>query len=108
MHEYLVDRETLGQFVDALLTQKYPGPPTEKYQRLREVSMRLLNQRIGEALFGKLSLGAHDEIDSLLDDPNTPPEAFHAFFEKYHLEPQKIIEQVFADFKQEFEGVAYE
>ena len=110
MHEYLIDRETLGQFVDSLIAQKYPGRPaddltsseTADLAKLRDDALNRLNARIGENLFGALSITAHDEIDSLLANPDTPPDEFRAFFEKYHIDVEEILKRTFADFQAEF------
>ena len=105
MQETLIDRETLGQFVDEIIKQKYPtGQPAEEIAKFREQAIAVLDDRIGTALFGNLSLVAHDEIDELLKNPATPPEAFQAFFEKYHLDPTKIITDQMAQFKDEILG----
>ena len=105
MHETLIDRETLGQFVDEIIKQKYPtGQPAEALAKFREPAIAVLDDRIGTALFGNLSLAAHDEIDELLKDPNTPPETFQAFFDKYHINPTQIITDQFAQFKNEILG----
>ena len=105
MYETLIDRKTLGQFVDEIIKQKYPtGQPTETLEKFREQAIAVLDDRIGTALFGNLSLAAHNEIDELLKNPDTPPEAFEAFFKKHHLDPTAIITDQFAQFKNEMLG----
>ena len=108
MHEYLIDRETLGQFVDALIKQKYPEQPAgeqaEAFEKYREQLIEVLDNRIAANVFGGLSYDAHNELDQLLDDPNTSPETFRAFFEKYNLSPEDIIKTTLEDYKTEFLG----
>ncbi len=105
MQETLIDREALGQFVDEIIKQKYPaGQPAETIAKFREQAIAVLDDRIGTALFGNLSLAAHDEIDALLKDPATSPETFATFFEKHHLDPAKIIADQCKQFKNEILG----
>ena len=104
MHEYLIDRETLGQFVDALIEQKYPGQPTESFADYREKCMAVLDERIALAVFGPLSYDARNEVDALLADPDTSEDSFRAFFERHHIDLENIIKKTFVDFKNEFLG----
>ncbi len=55
MNDYLVDRETLGQFVDALIAQKYQNQPVENSKTLRETLIEKIDDLILYVIFLNLS-----------------------------------------------------
>lgn len=104
MDNCLVDRETLGQFVDSLINTKFPNQPTSDFGKLREDAIRVLDERISNSIFGGLSEPQLIELNQLLDDENTDESAFADFFMKSGVNLEQSITGVFNDFKREFLG----
>lgn len=59
----LIDREALGQFVDALIAQKNGGQPVDTPPEEREKLMVKVNDAIGQAVLGRLSSDKFAELD---------------------------------------------
>ena len=104
MDNYLVDRETLGQFVDSLIKTKFPNQPASDFVNLREDAIRTLDERIANSIFGGLSDPQLIELNQLLDDESTDESAFANFFTKSGINVEQSITGVFSDFKREFLG----
>ncbi len=80
MENNLNDRETLGQFVDALLAQKYPGQPAETYKEERETAIKELDDEIGVAIFGDFTPEQLNEAGRLMTNPQTSEAELKNFF----------------------------
>lgn len=105
MDNYLIDREALSQFVDELMKQKpMPVDTPEQLTTLRENAIKDLDDRIGLAIFGSLPEEQLDQINQLLDDSGSSPEAFQEFFNNAGLDLQKIISNTMTTFGKEFLG----
>ena len=104
MENYLVDRETLGQFVDGLISQKYKNTPPKNFDTLRDELIEKLDNKIALSLFNDLSDPELDEVNEMLDDEKTPPEAFLNFFRKAGVNLQQKTSSAIAEFKAEFLG----
>ena len=103
MDNYLIDREALGQFFDGLMKQKpMPADTPEQLTALRENAIKELDDRIGLAIFGSLSEEQLDQINQLLDNSESSPEAFQKFFSDAGLDLQKIISDTMTTFGKEF------
>ena len=104
MENYLVNRETLGQFVDDLITQKYQNQPPKDVDSLRNKLITSLDDRITNSLFEDLSGPQLEEVNRLLDNERTSPATFLDFFEKAGVNLQQKITAATIDFKNEFIG----
>ena len=102
MKEYLVDYEELAKFVDALITQKYPGTPVEAHKDLREKTINELDESIGTAIFNSLSQSELDELNSLLDRESATERDYDAFIDKTNLDLAKITEQTAKEYADRF------
>lgn len=103
MENNLIDRETLGQFVDALLAQKYPGQPTEPLSEERERAMKALDDEIGLALFGKLDDDKLQEINQIMDG-GADESAIDTFFKNAGIEPEKEVAAAMQAFAADYLG----
>ena len=118
MDNYLVDRETLGQFADALIKAKYGSEQSNQFnqsqnqgqqqpQPEREDVVRALDQHVTNAVFGSLSEHALAELSQLLDDDTADESTFANFFEKKSgINLNQTIKQAFETFRNEFLGGA--
>ena len=80
MDSYLIDRETLGKFVDELLAKKYPGKSPAELESLREEGIQALDDKIGDTIFGALSDDQLEEVNALMDKEEDNPDVFRDFF----------------------------
>ena len=105
MDNYLIDRETLGSFIDELMKQRpLPANSADELNALREQNMQALNDKISDAIFGALNHDQLVEINTLLGDPDTPAETFADFFQKANVDLEKIISQTAQSFAAEYLG----
>lgn len=105
MDNYLIDRETLGRFVDELIKKKaLTVHTTEELDALREQSIRALDDKISLAIFGNLTPGQHEELNQLLDRPDTSESEFQQFFERNNLNIEGTITDTVRAFSREFLG----
>ncbi|MBR3230942.1 hypothetical protein IKF73_02880 [Candidatus Saccharibacteria bacterium] len=106
MDNTLIDRETLGQFVDELI-KKAPLPidNVEELNSLREESIKNLDDRICDAIFGRLTKEQNEAFVDIVDaDPNAPESVFQDFFDKAGLNLEEIITDTMKEFATEFLG----
>lgn len=104
MENNLIDRETLGQFVDALIARKYPGQPTESLGNIREEAMKSLDDEIGLAIFGSLNGEQLAEINSILDETPDDDARISEFFKDAGINVQEKIAETFQAFGAKFVG----
>lgn len=104
MDNYLLDRQTLEQFVNGLIAERFPGQAeTPQIAHLREVAIQTLDDRIGTAIFGGLTESQLIEINRLLDTTEDP-EAYHQFFQKVGIDLEQTIAKAMQKFSVEFLG----
>ncbi len=104
-NDFLIDRQTLGQFVDELIkNHTIPVNTPEELTAFREKAMHELDDRIGEALFGGLTEAQGAELDALLDADNDSPEPYQAFFAKHGIDVEKITTETAKKYVQDFVG----
>lgn len=103
MESILNSREIMGQFVDALLAQKYPGQPADALQDERESAIKSLDDEVCYAIFGSLDTEQLAEINQILD---TTPDESHitAFFDKVGINPEKQSSEAMQNFAKKFLG----
>ena len=105
MDNYLIDRETLGEFIDELIKKKpLPVETAEELASFRETKMKELDSRISKAIFGNLSAEKLSEVNQLLSDKETSPEAFEKFFEEADVDLDQVIRDTMEAFAKEFLG----
>ncbi len=105
MDNYLVDRETLSQFVDELMKQKpLPAGSADELNTLKENTIAALDDKINEAIFGSLSTEQLAQINQLFDSNEESPEVFRQFFEDAGIDLQKVISDAMTAFGKEFLG----
>ncbi len=104
MDNYLVDRQILNQFVDILIKAKFNGREPENSAKLKDDACRLLDQRVTDAIFGKLGDAQWKELNKILDNSSSTGETFTNFFEKNNIDLQNEITTVFENFRTEFLG----
>lgn len=104
MNDYFIDYETLAKFIDKLIAEKYPNQPMAELKTLRDDSIRRLDDKIGEEIFGTLTDEQNSNLDQLLDDPSATPEAYQEFFKKSGISIEQKAANVMQNFAQEFLG----
>ena len=103
MDNYLTDREALGKFIDELIKRKpVPVNSTEELSTWREAQIKLLDDRIAEAIFSKLSEDQLIALNQILDRGEESPEVFQQFFQNAHLDLAKIIEDTIQAYSLEY------
>lgn len=103
MNNYLIDRETLGQFVDELIKKK-PSPveSAEELNNFREEKIKELDDRISMAVFGSLTEDQNREINELLDRGEEDPEVFKDFFARAGVDLETTITKAMEDFSKAY------
>ena len=105
MDNYLIDRETLGQFVDELMKKKpLPANTAEELSTLREQTIKSLDDKIGMAIFSSLTTPQLEEFNQILDRDEESPEVFQNFFQTAGVDLQKTIGDAMTDFGKQFLG----
>ena len=105
MDNYLIDRETLGQFVDGLMKQKpLPASTAEELSALREQNIKTLDDKIGMAIFGSLTAPQLEEFNQILDRGEESPEVFQNFFQNAGIKLEEVIAKAISSFELEFLG----
>ncbi len=94
MQDYLLDRETLGQFIDELMKKRpLPVESAEEINSFREKQMKALDDQITNALFDKMDERQISDLNQLLDQEKENPDVFSKFFINQGID----IEQIFTD-----------
>lgn len=105
MDNYLIDRETLGQFVDELMKQKpLPANTAEELNTLREENIKKLDDEIGMAIFGSLTTLQLQEFNQILDRGEESPEIFQKFFQNSGVNLPEVISNAMTTFGKQFLG----
>ena len=103
MDNYLINRETLGQFADELIKRKpLPVNSPEDLAELREDIIKALNDRISLAIFGKLTEAQNQEFNQLLDRNEANQDTLEDFFNRAGIDVEKIMVATMDDFSKEF------
>lgn len=104
MENYLIDRETLGKFIDQLIIQKHPNQSPSSLEGLRESSIKKLDDQISTTVFEKLDGAQLDEINTLLDKEESTPTTFQVFFKNAGINIEQVVIDAMTKFSQEFLG----
>lgn len=100
MESYTIDSAVLEQIVDSLISEKYPNstPPAG----LKKQAMRALDNQILRDILMALTKEQGQELNALLDQNDSSPEAFENFFKERNIDLEKILENTMVKFKQDF------
>ena len=88
--------------VDSLIAKK--TQPIEDPDALREETIKKLDDRISQSIFGSLTKNQLDEINTILDQDETDDQAFQDFFNRAGVDLETIITKTMQDFGNEFLG----
>ena len=104
MDDYLIDRQTLSEFVDALIKKKaLPVDNPEELNHVREDAIRSLDNKIGTAVFSGLTESQNTEFNQMLDR-NASEDEYENFFTRIGLNVEGIITDTMKTFAQDFLG----
>ena len=104
MKNNLIERETLGQFADGLVAQKYQKLPDKYKTEIREQVIDELDDRICMAVFGDLSEKQLDELDGVLSRDDGDEKTFQQFFKKNGIDITESINRALTSYQEEFLG----
>ncbi len=105
MDDYLVDRGTLGRFVDELIKQKPLSiNSTEELSNFREKCMKELDDQIGDAVFGNLTKEQNEELNGILDRDDDSVEEYQNFFKRAGINIEAIITTTMQRYAKAFLG----
>ena len=102
MESYLVDKAVLGEFIDALISQKFPNEPASKYSALKEDAIKALDHQILKSIIGKLTKEQGGELNRLLDKPESDEKTFADFFSSHHIDLESTIKDTMVNFRDAF------
>ena len=103
MEDYLLDRETLMQFIDMLMKKHtLPVNSAEELTKYREEQMHALDDHVSRTLFGSLSNEQAASLSDLLNRETENPDVFRDFFEQQNINVEQIITGAFESFSQNF------
>ena len=103
MDNLLMDRKTLGKFVDSLIKKKpLPANSPEELNVLREKAIEELDNKITIAIFSKFTKEQNEELNQLLDRPDTSEDEFRHFFDRSGINFEDVITNTIRNFGREF------
>lgn len=103
MDNYLIDRETLGKFVDELIKNKALSVSSaDELNNLREQAINDLDDQIANAVFGKFTKEQNAEFNQLLDNDATTEEDYENFFNGIGFNLDEIISDAMKQFATDF------
>ena len=105
MDDYLIDRETLGKFVDGLIKKKALAVNNpEELNKLREDAIKSLDDRITNEVLGQLDDEQLSKINQMFDDNSKTENDFRQFFENAGINIENVMFDVLTEFGNEFLG----
>ena len=104
MENNFIQHEILGQFVDGLIAQKYPGQPAENFKEIREKSIDEVNKKIDMAIYSSLSIEQLEEINALFDRNEENPDVFTEFFKNAGVDAEQKTKEVMESYAVSFLG----
>lgn len=103
MDNYLIDRETLGKFVDELIKNKALSVSSaDELNNLREQAIKDLDDQIADAVFGRFTKEQNEEFNRLLDNDATTEDDYEHFFANTGLNLDEIISDSMKQFATDF------
>ena len=92
MEDYLIDRETLGKFIDELIKKRpLPLNSAEELNAFREQQIKSLDDHIAKTIFGSLNDSQTSELSHLLDTETENPDVFRDFFQNQGIDLEQTI-----------------
>ena len=104
MQQYFIERDTLEKFVNPMIAEKYPDGTPENIDTIRDTAVEQLDDKILEALFGKLTKSQVAEVNIMFDQEEDNPDAFRDFFKKVGIDVEAEITEAVKQFGLEFIG----
>ena len=103
MEDYLLDRETLGKFIDELMKKRpLPLESAEELSEFRDQQIKALDDQISQAIFGNLDESQTAELSQLLDGEAENPDVFRDFFKKHQIDVEQTIANAASTFSANF------
>ena len=102
MENSLIDKKMLGEYVEALIRQKYPNLSDYDFNKLKEDGVAKLNHEILLHIFGYLDREQLKEMNALIDRGEENPEPFQAIFDRAGINIEQQITAALDNFKKEF------
>ena len=103
MEDYLLDRETLGKFVDELMKKRpLPVDTAEELNHYREEQMKALDDQIAHAIFDSLNEEQSSALNQLLDQESDNPDIFRNFFSEQNINVETVIADAAKSFSANF------
>lgn len=103
MEDYLLDRETLGKFIDELMKKRpLPLESAEELSEFREQQIKSLDDQISQAIIGSLDDSQTAELSQLLNNETENSDVFRDFFEKHHIDVEGVITDAASAFSANF------
>lgn len=90
------DQDSVVEFVDMVLSQKYQDGPVPADERERAIQE--INNEIANTIVGKLNKQQLLEYNALLAVDDASPEVYESFYSKVGLDLDTIIAQVYTNF----------
>lgn len=103
-NDYLIERGTLVELVDALLSKKYPNGLPENINAIREENIKKLDDKITKDLFDSFTESQLTDFNELLDKNVSDPQVFRNFFKDANIDLEQQIEKSVREFSAEFLG----
>lgn len=105
MDDYLIDRETLGRFVDELIKRKpMSSANAEEADKNREELMAALDRHIGVAIFSQFTPEQNIEFKQKMSSDETTADTYAEFFKKTGIDIEKTIADAMKAFGTEYLG----
>lgn len=104
MEDYLIDRETLGRFVEMLIQKKQISMNETDINSLKEKTTKELDDKISQALLECLSDEQLAELENMLDSGEQSTEAYERFYRAAGINTEQIIKDTAQKFAQAFLG----
>ena len=105
MDDYLIDRQTLEQFVDELIKKRnLPVSTAEELASFKETQIKNLDDKITSELFSQLSGDQVTEFNHLLENSESSPEVFEQFFKTANINVEESIVNSMQNFALSFLG----
>ena len=105
MDDYLLDRRTLGRFVDELIKQKpIAVNSAEELNVFREKCMKELDDQISDAIFDNLTDEQNKELNDILDREDDTTEEYQDFFKRAGINLEKTIATAMQNYGAAFLG----
>ena len=105
MENTIIDQGLLGELVDKLIAEKYPGESPASNAELRESTIAHLDDYLTDAIFDALPEERLEALNTMIiNDELTSPEILTDFYKQAGLDLPTIIKQATDNFTQEFLG----